>query len=663
MKLLIAGFALLLVCSFIPLFTGRNTKTAALSVIAGIFSLLLLSLNPCIESLFTGGTFEISYRMSIPFANFAIGMDPLSAFFLLPLLVLSGLCAIYGMAYMDGNKHVYGSGRSWFFFGMLVLGMSLATVARNGLLFIIAWELMALSSFFLVTFDHHRKEVRKAGWIYIVSAHFCTAFVFLVFVILGRNSGSLDFESFQVLKSGTAASTAVFIAALIGFGSKAGFIPLHIWLPEAHPVAPSHVSSLMSGIMIKIGLYGFLRTLTFLGDPPLWWGVTLIVIGASSGILGIMFAHAQHDIKRLLAYSSVENIGIATLGIGIGLLGITCNEPVVAILGFAGGLLHIVNHCIFKVLLFLCAGAVIHETGEGRLDRLGGLMKKMPRTGICFAIGSAAISGLPPFNGFIGEFLIFLAALFGITTMILPLSLCAIAVIITIGLIGGLATACFSKAFGMIFLGEPRSENTAVHVEDPGYAMTVPMILLSVFCLMIGLSGSSLLILLCAPVSVISGLSLEACAAGLKPASYPLTAIAMLSSLMIILGVFLYTLRRTMPRSHLETKVPTWDCGYARPNARMQYSSSSFSQPITQLFAFFLRTKSKNPDTAAAFPGKNSFSSETPDFWQEYLFRPSVILINQISAFIGKADNGRIHVYILYIIVTVLILLGFHFFK
>jgi len=659
MNLLLAGFLILLLSSFVPLFSGRENRVAALSVVIGTILCLIFSSNICLDSLITGGSYEISFRMMIPFANFAIGIDPLSAFFLMPLLLLSALCAVYGMSYMEGKDE---GGTSWFFFGMLVLGMSIVVVARNGMLFLIAWEIMTLASFFLVTQDHQKKETRKAGWIYLVASHIGVAFIFARFAILGRNVDRLDFEMFQVLKSGTTASTAVFIFALIGFGSKAGFIPLHIWLPEAHPAAPSHVSSLMSGIMIKVGIYGLLRTLTFLGMPPLWWGVTLIVIGSSSGILGVLFALAQHDIKRLLAYHSVENIGIIALGIGMGLVGISCGEPVVAVLGFAGGLLHVVNHCIFKGLLFLGAGAVIHETGTGEMDHLGGLMKKMPRTGICFMTGSAAISGLPPFNGFVSEFLIFLSALGGVTSMIIPLSFCSIVVIISLGLIGGLATACFSKAFGTIFLGEPRSEHAA-HAKDPDARMTMPMLILAILCLAIGISGGSILLFLGTAVSEVSGLSMTACAIGLRTAAYPLMAIAMLSTLLMVLGLFLFTARRAMPRAHIESKVPTWDCGYAKPEPRMQYTSSSFAQPLTQIFSFFLRTRTKNPDTSETFPRGNSFSTETPDFWQEYIFRPMVAFFAKLSAGIARSDTGRIHIYILYIIITVLILLMWNFFK
>ncbi|MFA6292462.1 MAG: proton-conducting transporter membrane subunit, partial [Victivallales bacterium] len=429
MTLLLAGFFILLLSGFAAFFTGKDGRAAAISAIAGILACLALSSGICLDSIVNGRSFEFSYPLTLPFANFAIGIDPLSAFFLLPLLFLSSLCAIYGSEYMERPWGRHDPRISWFFFCLLVTGMMLVVIARNGILFLIAWELMALSSFALVTFENEKKEVRKAGWIYLVASHVGVAFIFAIFAILGNGHGALDFSSFQTLKTGTVTASVIFIFAMIGFGSKAGFIPLHIWLPEAHPAAPSPVSALMSGIMIKLGIYGILRTMTFLGDPPLWWGVTFIVIGTSSGIIGITFALASHNIKRLLAYSSIENIGIISLGLGLGLAGISCNEPFIAILGIAGALLHVLNHCIFKGLLFLGAGTVLHETGTGDLDKLGGLMKKMPFTGACFMTGSAAISGLPPFNGFISEFLIFLAAFYGITSTSLPLSFCSIVVI------------------------------------------------------------------------------------------------------------------------------------------------------------------------------------------------------------------------------------------
>jgi len=287
----------------------------------------------------------------------------------------------------------------------------LVVVARNGVLFLMSWELMSLASFFLVTLEDEKESVRRAGWIYLIAMHLGTAFLLAMFLLLGQNAASLDFER---LSTAAAPSGVFFLLAVIGFGTKAGFIPMHVWLPEAHPAAPSHVSAVMSGVMIKTGIYGLLRILTLLGPPAAWWGWTLVAIGIVSGILGVLYALAQHDLKRLLAYHSVENIGIIALGLGIGVLGISYSNPMMAALGFTGGLLHVVNHALFKSLLFLGAGSVLHATGTGELDRLGGLLKRMPVTGTTFLIGAVAISGLPPLNGFVSEFLIYLGVIAGL---------------------------------------------------------------------------------------------------------------------------------------------------------------------------------------------------------------------------------------------------------
>ncbi len=292
--------------------------------------------------------------------------------------------------------------------------MTLVLVARNAVLFLSAWELMAVSSFFLVTFEHERESVRSAGWIYLVATHLGTGFLLAFFILMGRETGSMNFDVWAAQGIHTQGLAGIlFLMAVVGFGTKAGFMPFHVWLPEAHPAAPSHVSALMSGVMIKTGIYGLLRAFTFLGAPPLWWGWLFIGIGLSSGVLGVLFALAQHDLKRLLAYHSVENIGIIALGIGVGLLGQNTGSPALVALGFGGALLHVLNHALFKGLLFLGAGAVAHSAGTREIDRLGGLLKQMPWTAATFLIGAAAISGLPPLNGFVSEFLIFLGAFKG----------------------------------------------------------------------------------------------------------------------------------------------------------------------------------------------------------------------------------------------------------
>ena len=347
----------------------------------------------------------------LPLGGLCVGMDALSALFILLIGGVGAAAAIFGHGYLASHGPTRKVASSWCWFDLLMAAMLLVVVARDGFLFLVAWELMSLTSFFLVVHESEKESVVRAGWIYLLATHIGTAFLLVMFLLLSRN-GTLDFTALGA--SGSMAST-VFVCALIGFGTKAGLVPLHIWLPEAHPAAPSHVSALMSGVMIKTGIYGLLRVLSFIGPPELWWGWTLVCLGAVSGVLGVLFALAQHDLKRLLAYSSIENIGIITIGIGIGVLGIAGGHSLPAVLGLCGGMLHVLNHGIFKSLLFFGAGSVLRATGTREIDRLGGLMKRMPVTAVTFILGSVAICGLPPLNGFISEFLIYAAAFAGIS--------------------------------------------------------------------------------------------------------------------------------------------------------------------------------------------------------------------------------------------------------
>ncbi len=443
--------------------------------------------------------------------------------------------AIYGIPYLRACSGHKSPGPVWFFYNLLVGGMAVVLIARDAVLFLVAWEVMSLASFFLVTFEHEHEQVSRAGWTYLVATHLGTTFLLAMFVLLGRACGSTDFAGFGDAAGGASAGAgAIFLLAVIGFGTKAGFMPLHVWLPEAHPAAPSHVSALMSGVLIKTGIYGLMRTLTFLGPPPAWWGWLLIGIGLVSGVLGILFALAQHDLKRLLAYSSVENIGIIALGLGVGMLGLSRESAPMAVLGFGGGLLHVLNHACFKGLLFLGAGAVLHGTGSRNIDRLGGLLKSMPWTGWTFLVGAIAICGLPPLNGFLGELLIYLGALEGVhqacgVHLLLPVSVAA-----GLALIGGLAMACFAKAFGIAFVGEPRSPEAAGSHEC-GRLMRVPMLALARACIVIGLSGPMVLRPVAPAIAEASGLAAETVRAATAKASGVLAAV-------VAAGVFLSVL-------------------------------------------------------------------------------------------------------------------------
>ena len=401
-----AGLALLLIGALAAAALRRRPGLAQIAGQAGAVSGSSLGLAGAVRVLATGRPESLAVGWPMPGGGLHVEIDALSAFFLLPVFGLSLAAAIYGRAYLAGRDE--GAAACWFHVNLLTIGMALVVSARDGLLFLLAWEIMALSPFFLVIFDDREPAVRHAAWTYLAAAHIGTAFLLVLFVVLGGLAGSSDFAAYAAaLRVNPAFCSVAFLLALVGFGSKAGIVPAHVWLPEAHPVAPSHASALMSGAMIKVGIYGIVRLLTMLGTPAAWWGWLLIAIGASSGVLGVLFALAQHDLKRLLAYHSVENIGIILIGLGAGVLGLSTGTMPLAVLGFAAGLLHVLNHSIFKGLLFLGAGAVQHAARTLDLEELGGLLKHMPWTGASFLIGAAAIVGLPPFNGFVSEFLLF----------------------------------------------------------------------------------------------------------------------------------------------------------------------------------------------------------------------------------------------------------------
>ena len=619
--------------------------------VCGIVVACVIGLIPSVRVLLCGATESLRLAWNVPYGAFFVEVDALSAFFLIPIFGLSALTAIYGDEYLAAWRGKKSLGTSWFFFSLLVASMVLVVIARNAVLFLVAWELMALTSFFLVTFEDEKESVRKAGWTYLVASHLGTAFLLAMFVLLGRVSGSLDFDRFTPSGAGV-----LFLLAVIGFGTKAGFMPFHVWLPEAHPAAPSHVSALMSGVMIKMGIYGLLRMLTFLGAPPLWWGWLLIGIGLSSGVLGVLFALAQHDLKRLLAYHSVENIGIIVLGLGVGLLGISSGSTALAVLGFAGALLHVINHALFKGLLFLGAGAVAHATGTRELDHLGGLLKRMPLTAATFLIGAVAISGLPPLNGFVSEFLIYLGAYRSATSLDTSAAVTGLGVIAGLALIGGLAAACFAKAFGVVFLGGPRSDH-AGHAHEPGWGMRMPMLVLALGCGLIGLLAPVVVGILAPALANVTKLSPYAVRNELAVAVNPLWFVAGAGvGLIALIGALAWLRHRLLAKRNVQTAV-TWDCGYAQPTARMQYTASSFAQPLTGLFAPVLRTRRKFTPPAGIFPQSSSLATETPDVANEVVYRPVLASIDGVLARWRWLQHGNVHIYVLYIALTLLVLL------
>ncbi|MDD2711002.1 MAG: proton-conducting transporter membrane subunit [Verrucomicrobiae bacterium] len=654
---MLAGLILMVVGGFASAFFGvrrsRYTRQiGAWSLAAGC----AMAMIPSCQTLWSGVSVQLALPWPITLGTFHVGLDPLSAFFAIPICGLSFLGAFYGMEYLPSNSKA--TGFAWAGYNLLVASMLLVVLARQAILFLTAWEIMALASFFLVAFENERESVRRAAWLYLVAAHVSAAFVAALFFCLGHYTGSLDFDAWSggsSLPSGI--GTVIFFLALVGFGIKAGFWPFHIWLPEAHPAAPSHVSAVMSGVMIKTGIYGLVRVLTFFDTPPMSWGWTLVGIGITSGVLGVLYALAQSDLKRLLAYHSVENIGIIAIGLGLGCLGLSTGRSLLAFVGFAGGLLHVLNHAVFKGLLFLGAGSVLHATGIRNTNRLGGLLKAMPVTGRTFFIGSLAICGLPPLNGFVSEFLIYFGAYHGAVAFHSGLIVSCLAVVLGMALIGGLAAAAFTKAFGIVFLGEPRSREAAA-AHEAGPAMRAAMTILAIFCPMIALLASSILQLMAPVLSTVLHVSAGVLTSQLEETVYFLNQIVMISLFFGMVAILLLLLRRSLPGAKNVESAVTWDCGYARPSARMQYTASSFAQPIKALFAFLLGSHSHLTPPRGILPQAiASFTSTAPDRVNERFYHPIFEAILKGLRRVRVLQHGEVQLYVLYVAMTLVALL------
>jgi hydrogenase-4 component B len=651
METVLSAITIILISGIISLILRRYPALASIVGVAGIIVGCFVGLIPTIAILISGRVGFLQWNWGVPGGSFSVGMDPLSALFLLVIFAVSVPVSIYGAAYLWRSRSDNDLGVAWFFTGILIASMAMVVIARNSVLFLVAWEVMSLSSLFLVLSDNKRSEAPAAGWTYIVATHLGTAFLFAFFILLGKG-GSLEFN--QLTPSSHAG--LLFILCIIGFGTKAGFVPMHIWLPEAHPAAPSHISALMSGVMIKMGIYGIVRTLTFLGPPAVWWGWLLLGIGLVSGVLGVLFAIAQHDLKRLLAYHSVENIGIITIGLGLGVLGISYQAPMIAILGFGGGLLHVVNHSLFKGLLFLGAGSVAHGTGTREIDKLGGLLKKMPWTGLMFLMGSIAICGLPPLNGFISEFLIYFGALYPGAAFHGSMAVASLMTVIGLSLIGGLAVACFTKAFGIVFLGEPRTE-AAVNVREAGIAMKVSMIMLASGCLAIGLMAPFAVRTITPVIAQVSQMPLSVTSELLSPGITTLSKVIIAFSIFCGIVILIALFRLGLLRGKKVGRAMTWDCGYSSPTPRMQYTASSFAQPILGLFRMLLGTRQQHMQVEGVFPKAANLRTDTPDVFQRFLFRPIFIGIGRGLEAFRWLQHGNVHLYILYILITLLVLM------
>ena len=581
-------------------------------------------------------------------------LDPLAAFFLLPVYVLGAAGTLYGARYWRQAEHPTNGRQLRLCFGLLVAALAGVVLAADGVAFLLAWEIMALAAFLLITTEDERAEVQQAGWVYLVATHAGTLALFALFGLLWAATGSPEFRALPSGASRPGLTGLLFLLALLGFGLKAGIVPMHFWLPAAHAQAPSHVSALLSGVMLKMGIYGLLRILTLLPAPPPAVGLLLLGAGAGSAVYGVLFALGQHDLKRLLAYHSIENIGIIVMGLGLALIGVSANQPVWAALGLAGCLLHVWNHALFKGLLFLAAGSVIHSTGTREIDRLGGLAKPMARTATLFAIGAAAICGLPPLNGFVSELLIYLGLLrvagdgidgvWSVAPLAVPL----------LAMAGALAIACFVKVFGTVFLGPMRSEQAARAHESPP-AMLFAMLPLALGCVGIG----------ALPVFVMPVLD-RVLRAWIRLDSAPPSLaellpwhVVMATNAVLVGGVLAGALAlQYRYRGRTNAQAVTWDCGYARPAPTMAYTASSFAQILVDLYAWLLRPRSEGAVSGELFPAARRFHVSVPEHVLEGVLGPLWTWFRRTLIPLRALQQGRIQQYLMYVLLTLCVLLA-----
>jgi formate hydrogenlyase subunit 3/multisubunit Na+/H+ antiporter MnhD subunit len=599
--------------------------------------------------------------LGLPDLPFHLRLDPLAGFFLLLLGAVSAGISVYAVGYWRSETaprlrliclqyHVF------------LASMAFLVLADDAYLFMVAWETMALSSYFLVTTDHHRPAIRSAGFLYLLMAHIGALAVLLCFGVMHSGGGDYSFDALRGAELSPFWASAAFVLALFGFGAKAGIVPLHVWLPEAHPAAPSPVSALMSGVMIKTAIYGMVRvSYDLIGNVRWEWGMLVLVIGAGTTLFGVLFALMQHDLKRLLAYHSVENIGIILLGFGMSMVFFGFGHPQAGTLGLIAALYHTLNHAVFKGLLFLGAGSILRATGLRDLNAMGGLIRSMPATAFHFLVGALAISALPPLNGFVSEWLTFQAALqaplleHGVVRSLLPLFAA------TLALAGALTAMCFVKVYGVAFLGRARAQ-TDLSIKEASTSERLGMAWLTAGCFVLGLFPAAMLLMLNRVSASLTGngLSDEALESSwlwLVPTAPAQASYSPIIFLLVVLAVVLITIRLVRLFYHGRVRVADpWDCGFPEQTARMQDSAEAFGQPIRHIFGPLFLIKRRLPAPDEPNP---EYSIKVEDRHWYGLYLPVARLADYASSQVARLQRGRISTYLLYSFLTLIALLVF----
>ncbi len=630
---------------------------AALSALFGTMTAILV---------LTGSSMNLQFPFETPFGQFGFALDRLSAFFLLVISMVSFAVSIYSIGYSKEYDGKYSIGLLGLLFNLFLLSMAFVVSASNAIFFLVVWEAMSLTSYLLVVYENRKEGIPSSGLLYVVMTHLGTALIMVALVMMGIYAHSFDFSAYSGVGAlmPSALKSTLFVLLFIGFGTKAGIIPLHVWLPYAHPAAPSNVSALMSGVMVKTAVFMLIRTFfDFLGVTDTWWGLLVLLVASVSALLGVMYALMETDIKKVLAYSTVENVGIILIGLGAAMVFQSYNLNLLAGLALIATLLHVMNHAFFKGALFMGAGSILFATHTKDMEKLGGLAKRMKWTGIIFFIGALSISAIPPFNGFVSEWLIFQSLLqsFQIPDMTVKILLpVAIAIL---ALTGALAAVCFVRLFGIVFLAKPRSEHAEQAKEVPR-SMLVGSGMAAFMCIVTGVMSFAIipyvdevttpLVGASAASSIVNGFVISPTNDQFSTVSPFILAIliAIMVPLVIVITKRYGGKRRTVVGD-------TWDCGTPL-TARNQYTGTAYSNPLVKVFNYIYRPKPEVRTESTTSPyvkKKVSYAFAVVPVFEIYLYRPIVAAMVGLARRVSKIQAGSIQAYLAYIFATLVFLL------
>lgn len=592
---------------------------------------------------------------TIPFGAVSVKVDALSAWFILVINFTMLTGAFYGHHYMKQyREQTTNLTLHWLAYLLLHISLISICAVQNAMVFLVCWECMALSAFVIVIFEHYKADTLKAGINYLIQSHVSILFLMLGFIYVAVKTNSYDFNAIAAFShhQSVMAGTVLFLCFAIGFAIKAGFVPFHTWLPHAHPVAPSHVSGIMSGVVIKIGIYGILRMVLLINADYTSVGYIILFFSIISGVYGVAIAIIQHNLKKLLAYHSIENIGIIGIGIGIGCIGLGNGNELMATLGFTGALLHTLNHSLFKSLLFYSAGNVYQLVHHMSIDRLGGLIKKMPQTALLFLIAALAICGLPPLNGFISEFLIYGALYDWILSADLVSLMIVTFSILGLVLIGGLAIFCFTKAFSIVFLGTNR-DKSSLQAGETGFWQLFPMYMSAALMIIIGLFPSTFINLLSKPVALFTQDSVFNPQLPQVGTVDALQTINWVSAGFILFVLAIWGVRKVVNRSKVITREPTWGCGYGESSSKIQYTASSFVRSYTKLARPILHIEKDESELTGIFPNEKHYETHPYDRIEHLLIDVPLKKVSGIREWFVFLQNGHLQRYILYGIIFI----------